>query len=226
MTAPGMIPELRGILSLLPPEPGDTGETYCAGLMQVLRQSDYGPDGEDEATLRTFAHLVVNPVEVKSAEKRDMPKGLVGHAAELRAKWFAPAAATPAAGREEKKAPKESEVQTYRSDAHGRLKGDPVTPGSNKAYAINHAEHRALTAILAEGGSGDIYLVQNAWPCGKCLDLFQTRDMNGRKVIITVTGDFGDYTADNKPDGKTRLPPRTTGKIIITNKVISYRLDG
>jgi hypothetical protein len=221
MTAPGMIPELREILPLLPPDAGDTGERYCAGIMQVLEQSGFGPDLEDKASLETYANLIVNPAEVKSSERRDLPKGLDFLAIELRKKWFAPAevkVAAAAASKDEKKAPKETEVSTYRSDAVGRLKGTPFTGSS--AHAINHAEHRALTAILGDKtSSGDIYLVQNAWPCGKCLDLFRSRDMKGRKVTITVTRDFGDYTKDND------LPKGTTGKIIITNKVIKYELN-
>ncbi len=105
----------------------------------------------------------------------------------------------------------------------GRVSGDNVhatarnyVQSGNSADVQTHAEQAALNEELKK--TGDIHLIQNAWPCGKCLKYFGERsDLATRKVIITVTEDNGTYSKDN---GFTNR--HTIGQIIINKRVISY----
>ena len=79
----------------------------------------------------------------------------------------------------------------------------------------NHAEQLALDEATKTGG--EIHLIQNAWPCEKCLDYFRTRgDLAGRRVVITVTSDKGTYSLDNHKRAGS------IGQLIINNNTISY----
>jgi hypothetical protein len=208
VTLPGAaLNELIAVLALLPPDAGDDTDAYNAGLLQVLNQSGYVPDEDDKKVLKSYARAVTEPARIGSFERKWLPGELVGVATANRAKWGLDEK------KDEKKAAKQGEILVYISDASGTPKSKAYEQVGKSSSVYGHAEQCALD----DASGSNIYLVQNAWPCSKCLEYFRRRrDIAAKTVTIFVTHDKGSYSLDN---GKTA---GATGTLVITNNVISY----
>ena len=209
MTSDESVQELTGYLALLPPDNGDTTESFAAGIIEVLVRSDHDLDAEDKRIILFYAKAVIEPKRLSGFEKQKLPQAMMALADAKREKWRP--TEKPA-----KKEPKQGAIETYIAKVNGDSvvpKGDAYEQQGNSASVYSHAEQLALD----KNTSGDIHLVQNAWPCEKCLAYFKIRvDVKGRKITIHVTHDKGSYSLSNN------LKVGTTGQMIINNNAVSY----